>query len=153
MNNLWNTNEETSALTPSRRRFFQLAGASTLAVTATAACTSTSQAPAGGAPSLFHTVSGQGRNVLFLHGWACDSHDWSWQLAAMENQFRCFAVDLRGHGRSEVTPSATYQPDDFVADIEAFMLKHGGGQKFILVGHSMGCQIAARVASKRSDLG
>jgi len=28
---------------------------------------------------IFYTDTGQGRPVLLLHGWACDSNDWSRQ--------------------------------------------------------------------------
>ncbi|WP_312055595.1 alpha/beta hydrolase [Pantoea brenneri] len=101
---------------------------------------------------LFYTEKGQGKNIMVLHGWTCDSHDWSWQLPVLESKYRTVAVDLRGHGRSEVMPSGHYAPADYVADIESLILTHYPGQKFILIGHSMGGQIAARLAAKRPDL-
>ena len=63
---------------------------------------------------LFVTESGEGRNVILLHGWTTDSHDWSWQLPALESRYRTIAVDLRGHGRSEVMPSGSYLPADYI---------------------------------------
>lgn len=114
--------------------------------------------PTGYAPKvsptarLFYTEKGEGKNIMVLHGWTCDSQDWSWQLPALESQYRTVAVDLRGHGRSEVKPSGHYTPADYVADIEALILSRYPGQKFILIGHSMGGQIAARLAAKRPDL-
>lgn len=101
---------------------------------------------------LFYTEKGQGKNIMVLHGWTCDSHDWSWQLPVLESKYRTVAVDLRGHGRSEVMPAGHYTPADYVADIESLILTHYPGQKFILMGHSMGGQIAARLAAKRPDL-
>lgn len=101
---------------------------------------------------LFFTDSGSGPDVVLLHGWTCDSHDWSWQLPAFESKYRVIAPDLRGHGRSEIMPSGAYMPADYVADIEALILAAYRGQKFVLVGHSMGAQIAARLAAKRPDL-
>jgi pimeloyl-ACP methyl ester carboxylesterase len=103
-------------------------------------------------PKLFYTEVGSGRNVMFIHGWSCDSHDWSWQLPEFEGKYRTVAIDLRGHGSSEVTPSGTYLPDDFVADLETLISTQYKGQKFVLIGHSMGGQIAARLAVKRPDL-
>nr|WP_285427232.1 alpha/beta hydrolase [Variovorax paradoxus] len=89
---------------------------------------------------------------MLLHGWSCDSHDWIWQLPMLESRYRVVAVDLRGHGRSEVMPSGAYMPADYVADIESLIQMKFPGQKFILMGHSMGAQIAARLAAQRPDL-
>lgn len=104
------------------------------------------------AARLFFTDAGNGPDVMLLHGWTCDSHDWSWQLPVFESRYRVIAPDLRGHGRSEVMPSGAYTPDDYVADIEALILAADRGREFVLVGHSMGAQIAARLAAKRADL-
>jgi len=102
---------------------------------------------------LFSTEVGTGKtNLMLLHGWTCDAHDWSWQLPVLESKYRVVAVDLRGHGRSEVMPSGAYTPADYVADIESLILSKYSGQKFVLIGHSMGAQIAARLAVQRPDL-
>lgn len=101
---------------------------------------------------LFTTDAGTGTDVMFLHGWTCDSHDWSWQLPVFESKYHVVTVDLRGHGRSELMPSGAYTPDDYVTDIEALISTKYNCRKFILVGHSMGAQIAARLAAKRPDL-
>lgn len=106
----------------------------------------------GSLAKLFSTEAGKGRNIMLLHGWTADAHDWSWQLPILESQYRVVCVDLRGHGRSEVMQSGCYMPADYVADIEALIVNQYRGEKFILIGHSMGGQIAARLAVKRPDL-
>ncbi len=121
-------------------------------VAATAAYGGTVAASATSAAKLFHTEVGTGKNVMLLHGWTCDSNDWIEQLPLFESKYRVVAPDLRGHGRSEVMPSGAYTPTDYVGDIEALISTKYPGQKFILVGHSMGGQIAARLAAKRPDL-
>jgi pimeloyl-ACP methyl ester carboxylesterase len=133
----------------SRRGVLTLAGAA-----AVAAVQARGEAHAATSPTarLFATEAGTGRNVMLLHGWACDSHDWSWQLPVFESRYRVVAVDLRGHGRSEIMPPGAYTPDDYAADIEALISTGYPGQRFILVGHSMGGQIAARLAARRPDL-
>ncbi|MEM5298165.1 alpha/beta hydrolase [Burkholderia sp. JPY481] len=133
----------------SRRDMLKVAGAAAIAATL-----GNHEAFAATKPlaTLFATEAGTGRSVMFIHGWTCDSHDWSWQLPFFESRFRVVAVDLRGHGRSELMPSGSYAPADYVADIEALIETQHPGQKFILVGHSMGGQIAARLAAKRADL-
>ncbi|WP_025100749.1 alpha/beta hydrolase [Burkholderia sp. A1] len=133
----------------SRRHLLKLGGATALAATlgnGEALATSTSPA------RLFSTEVGTGRNLMFIHGWTCDSHDWSWQLPFFESRYRTLAVDLRGHGSSEPTSLETYTPADYVSDVEALIATQYPEQKFILVGHSMGGQIAARLAAKRPDL-
>ena len=133
----------------SRRGVLTLVGAAAVAITkgqsgVYAATQSTAK--------LFATEVGTGKDVMLLHGWTCDSHDWSWQLPLFESKYRVVAADLRGHGRSEVMPSGAYTPADYVADIEALISTKYPGQRFIIVGHSMGGQIAARLAAKRPDL-
>jgi pimeloyl-ACP methyl ester carboxylesterase len=101
--------------------------------------------------ALFATETGKGRNVMLLHGWTADGQDWIWQLPVLEARYRTVAVDLRGHGRSAVPPSGRYRPADYVADIEALIVDRYKGERFILIGHSMGGQIAARLAARRPD--
>ncbi|HET9962797.1 MAG TPA: alpha/beta hydrolase [Nitrospiraceae bacterium] len=135
----------------SRRSFLGLMGATTAAA-AVAAGTAHTLAQEPRSARLFFTDTGSGPDTMLLHGWTCDSHDWSWQLPVFESKYRVIAPDLRGHGRSEVMPSGAYSPADYVADIEALILASYRGDKFVLVGHSMGAQIAARLAVKRPDL-
>ncbi len=122
--------------------------------TAAGATTGCGGASASTVPTarLFRTDVGAGRGVLLLHGWSCDAHDWSWQLPALEARYRVVAVDLRGHGRSEVMPPGAYTPEHYVADIEALLERDHGGEPFIVAGHSMGAQIGARLAARRPDL-
>jgi pimeloyl-ACP methyl ester carboxylesterase len=68
---------------------------------------------------LFFTDDGDGdRPILFVHGFSCDSHDWTWQFPHFVDGHRVIAVDLRGHGRSSV-PDQGYEPRQFAADIAA----------------------------------
>ena len=133
----------------SRRNVLAGAGAAAVAITQPH---SLAYAATGSTAKLFTTEMGRGKNVMLLHGWTCHSHDWSWQLPMFETKYRVVAVDLRGHGRSEVMPSGAYSPADYVADIEGVISTKHPGQKFIIVGHSMGGQIAARLAAKPPDL-
>lgn len=136
----------------SRRSLMSLMGAATATVTVSYGGPSAATTLAPTQAKLFYTDVGQGKNVMLLHGWTGDSHDWSWQLPVLEGKYRVVAVDLRGHGRSQVMPSGAYAPADYVADIESLLTTQFPGQKFVLVGHSMGGQIAARLAVQRPDM-
>jgi pimeloyl-ACP methyl ester carboxylesterase len=133
----------------SRRSVLTLIGATAVTVTQGSGGAYAATMPTA---KLFMTEVGTGRNVMLLHGLTCDSHDWSWQLPLFESKYRVVVADLRGHGRSEIMPSGSYMPVDYAADIEALISAKYSGQKFVLVGHSMGGQIAALVAARRPDL-
>lgn len=132
----------------SRRSLLGFAGAAVATASLPAAAIASPPSPA----RLFATEAGKGRNVMLLHGWTANGEDWSWQLPALEARYRTVTVDLRGHGRSAVPPSGHYRPADYVADIEALIAGRYKGERFTLVGHSMGGQIAARLAARRPDL-
>jgi len=133
----------------SRRSVLKWVGGAAVAVTAAGQSASAASAPVA---RLFYTDMGTGRNVMLLHGWTCDSNDWINQFPVFESKYRVVAPDLRGHGRSEVMPSGAYMPGDYVADIETLISTNYPGESFIIVGHSMGAQIAARLAAERPDL-
>ena len=73
-------------------------------------------------------------------------------MPALESKYKVVALDLRGHGRSEIMPSGAYLPNDYAADVERFIINNYANQTFVIIGHSMGAQIAARLASARPDL-
>lgn len=134
----------------SRRSLLKFAGATAVTTTVFGSASTTAAPPA--AAKLFYTDVGTGRNLMLLHGWTCDSNDWIGQFPVFESKYRVVAPDLRGHGRSEVMPPGTYTPADYVRDIETLIATRYPGQTFIIMGHSMGAQIAARLAAKRPDL-
>lgn len=94
---------------------------------------------------------GTGKNVMFLHGWTCNSEDWAGQLPYFESGYRVATVNLRGHGSSEVMPSGAYSPADYVADIESLIATRYVDEPFVIAGHSVGGQIAARLAARRPE--
>ncbi|MGY1710903.1 alpha/beta fold hydrolase [Geodermatophilus sp. SYSU D00758] len=80
---------------------------------------------------------GEGRPVLFSHGWPLCADAWDGQLLHMaSNGFRAIAHDRRGHGRSgqpwQGNDMDTYA-DDLAQLIEALDL-----HDVVLVGHSTG---------------
>lgn len=95
------------------------------------------------------TDHGQGAPALiFLHYWGGSSRTWAPVIAALPEQYRCIAPDLRGWGDSAASPDDAYALADFASDIEALIatLKL---QNYLLVGHSMGAKVAQLLASRR----
>ena len=79
--------------------------------------------------------AGEGELLLFLHGITAGAAVWDPVLTDLGRQFRCVAVDQRGHGRSDA-PAAGYLAEDYVADIAAVLDVLGPARA--LVGHSLG---------------
>jgi pimeloyl-ACP methyl ester carboxylesterase len=100
---------------------------------------------------LFYTDDGDtGTPVLLVHGWACDSADWIWQLPALARRHRVIAPDLAGHGRS-AAPARGFAPADFADDLAhlAMALKL---PQVTVIGHSMGAIIASVLTVNHPDL-
>jgi pimeloyl-ACP methyl ester carboxylesterase len=99
---------------------------------------------------LFYTDEGSGERVLlFVHGYTCDSHDWSWQLAHFSENHRVIAVDLRGHGRSSA-PEDGYSAQQFAADLSG-LLRFLGIRDVVAVGHSMGGVVVSALAVEQPE--
>ncbi|SAL32516.1 branched-chain alpha-keto acid dehydrogenase subunit E2 [Caballeronia cordobensis] len=82
--------------------------------------------------------------VLFLHGFGGDLDNWLFNLDALAEKNRVFALDLPGHGQS--TPNV---PGTSLAALASFVGKFMdavGIERAHLVGHSMGGGIAAQMA-------
>ncbi|MDR5795509.1 acetoin dehydrogenase dihydrolipoyllysine-residue acetyltransferase subunit [Caballeronia sp. LZ008] len=82
--------------------------------------------------------------VLFIHGFGGDLDNWLFNLDALAERNRVFALDLPGHGQS--TPKV---PGTSLAALAAFVGKFMdavGLEAAHLVGHSMGGGIAAQMA-------
>lgn len=89
---------------------------------------------------------GGGRAVVFLHGGGLSAHTWDHVGRALRPHHRCFALDLRGHGDSEWSPTLDYGVDAHARDLAGFV-EHLGLDGFFLVGHSLGGFAAVRYAS------
>jgi pimeloyl-ACP methyl ester carboxylesterase len=88
--------------------------------------------------------------VLFIHGFGGDLDNWLFNLDALAEKNRVFALDLPGHGQS--TPKV---PGTTLADLAGFVGKFMDAvsiDRAHLVGHSMGGGIAAAVAARRPEL-
>ena len=103
---------------------------------------------------LFFTLHGEASNppILLIHGWTCDSTDWSFTIPALVQKYHVIAFDLRGHGHSSAPESITYTIKDFAEDAVA-LLQHVNHTKDVLVmGHSMGGIVASALTGLYPDI-
>jgi pimeloyl-ACP methyl ester carboxylesterase len=88
--------------------------------------------------------------VLLLHGLASNLSRWSEfaEHTGLAERHAVVRVDLRGHGRSDTRAriGLEHWRDDLVALLDA-----AGHARTIAVGHSLGAQVALRLAADRPD--
>ncbi|MBS1783651.1 MAG: alpha/beta hydrolase [Bacteroidetes bacterium] len=96
------------------------------------------------AGSVHYIDEGSGNEtLLFIHGLANYALGWQKNIEFLRANFRCIAIDLPGNGLSE-------QGDfpygiQYFADVVVHFIQKLKLSKVVLIGHSMGGQIAIRV--------
>jgi pimeloyl-ACP methyl ester carboxylesterase len=88
--------------------------------------------------------------ALLLHSLAAHSHWWDWVAPRLAARFDVLALDFRGHGGSDHTADGRYGFDEYIADALTG-LGAGSGAPPVVIGHSMGGFIAARLAALHPD--
>ncbi|RZQ64317.1 alpha/beta fold hydrolase [Amycolatopsis suaedae] len=83
--------------------------------------------------------------IVLVHGWAQSSLAWSAQLADpdLAERFRLVAVDLRGHGNSDVPVEGYDDSLTWATDLAAVLDFAGAGAPVVLVGWSYGGLVIA----------
>ena len=85
-----------------------------------------------------------GEAIVFLHGYSDSWFSFSRVLPLLSPEYHVFALTQRGHGDSD-KPECCYAPDDFAADVDAFMEKVSI-EEATVVGVSTGALFAQRAA-------
>ena len=95
-------------------------------------------------PRLHYAEQGDptGEAIVFLHGYSDSWFSFSRVLPLLSPSYHAFALTQRGHGDSD-KPECCYTPDDFAADIDAFM-DAVGLEEATVVGASTGALFAQR---------
>lgn len=94
--------------------------------------------------------SGEGPPLLFIHGITSDWTAWEGIAPAFVADWHCYAIDLRGHGKSGHAEGG-YHWDEYASDAAALIRDVIGAPAFV-VGHSLGAATAVGVASAIPDL-
>ncbi|MEO1262151.1 MAG: alpha/beta fold hydrolase [Bacteroidota bacterium] len=89
---------------------------------------------------LAYVDEGEGQPLLFIHGLGSNLKGWQKTIDGLRQHFRCLAIDLPGYGNSS---QGKYPFDmSFFAGVVRDFIAALGLRKVVLVGHSMGGQIA-----------
>jgi pimeloyl-ACP methyl ester carboxylesterase len=90
---------------------------------------------------------GSGQTIILLHGIGRTGQVWEHVIEGLRSyNVRIIAFDLLGFGRSPKPDNIDYDIDDHAKAVIASIKKLHSNEPVIIVGHSMGCLIAARVA-------
>lgn len=95
----------------------------------------------------YRTVGEGPRTVLLVHGWMVSGAVWD-ELAELldTSGLRLLIPDHRGTGKSG-RPEGGYTLEQYAKDMLA-VVEHAGAERFTVVGHSMGGQVAQWVAAE-----
>lgn len=96
-----------------------------------------------------HEVGRGDPPLVLIHGLGSDLRVWTHNLQALARHHRVIAFDLLGFGRSD-KPAGMHALADHVACVRELVLAVGG--KAVLLGHSMGGQIALHTALAHPEL-
>ncbi|QWT23596.1 alpha/beta hydrolase [Subtercola sp. PAMC28395] len=91
---------------------------------------------------------GAGPPVVLLHGVASSSVTFANVVPLIQQNHRCIAIDLLGFGGSPIPENCDYTIGDHAAAVERAIRNLHLKTPFVLVGHSMGSLIAARLAAR-----
>ena len=92
-----------------------------------------------GAKLRYERNDAAGDPIVFVHGLTCRLENWRFQVAHFSKTNQTIAVDLRGHGESEVGDDPICL-ESFGADVAA-LLRELDLTNVTIVGHSMGCRV------------
>lgn len=89
--------------------------------------------------------------ILLLPGITSPAITWSFVAERLATTHRVLVLDVRGRGLSESRADLSYTLDDYAQDARGVIEVLGLGHP-IVIGHSMGARIAARLGATARDL-
>jgi len=89
--------------------------------------------------------------LFMLHGWMDVSASFQFLVDALRRDWRVIAPDWRGFGLSEWAKSDGYWFPDYFADLDRLLEHFQPDSPAVLVGHSMGGNVAAMYAGIRPE--
>ena len=88
--------------------------------------------------------------VFFLHGWGDVASTFQFVADELDEEIRIVAPDWRGFGKSGQSGPAYWFPD-YLADLDALLDIYSPHAPVVLVGHSMGANVAGLYAGALPD--
>ena len=89
--------------------------------------------------------TGEGPDLLLIHGTGASTHSWHGLMAALSSQFRVIAVDLPGHGFTQLGARMRSSLSCIAEDLLA-LVQEAAFDPSVIVGHSAGAAIALKMS-------
>lgn len=100
---------------------------------------------------LYYEEQGSGQPLIFIHGASQDTLSWRYNLEHFGQRHRAIAIDLPGHGKSDLIANRpTRNTDEHAATVARF-IRALDLKAPILVGHSMGAAISITASLNYPD--
>jgi sigma-B regulation protein RsbQ len=87
--------------------------------------------------------------VVLIHGWAGNANYWTAQIEALKPKYTVVAVNLAGHGASERNRT-DWSMGNYGEDV-ATVVRQLKNRQIVLVGHSMGADVALEASRRIGD--
>ena len=98
---------------------------------------------------IYYRVSGSGKPVVLLHGFAEDHDLWKYQLNALTQDYKIIIPDLPGSGKSGMIADMSIEG---MADAVKLVIEQETNEQVTIIGHSMGGYIALALSEKYPQL-
>lgn len=98
---------------------------------------------------LYYAEMGQGKPLIFIHGFPLDHSTWLPVAQQLKSKARCILPDLRGLGKSPITGTETTileMAEDVVRLMDRLDIRQA-----VVIGHSMGGYVAMQMAHSFPD--
>ena len=95
-------------------------------------------------------------SVVLIIGLTAQAYNWRTTAEALQDRYRCIAINLRGHGDSSPFPNRTPNSPgddrwgDWASDVHA-LVQELGLKKPVVMGHSLGARVAYCYAAYYPD--
>lgn len=95
--------------------------------------------------------TGKGTPLILIHGVGLRSESWYQQIDVLKNFYSVYALDMPGHGESDLLSNPEPMLYDFNEKIAKFIIDEVK-QPAIIVGHSMGALVSLSLAKEYPEL-
>ena len=91
---------------------------------------------------------GEGKPLIFLHGFNENSKIWDWVIPTIQKDFTCITIDLPGFGRSPLPGNLTL---DYMANAVYRLIEELNLLNPVIIGHSMGGYVCLEIGIKHEN--